>query len=551
MKRMVSVLLTGTVCGLVLFFNCTQSPVAGGTSTSENGRVTGKVVAATGGAAGNVQVSLLPAAYDPVVDTANLAVDTTDANGTYSFTGVAPGDYSVEGVHLVNRTRLLVDSFRVADDTVALTDATLHIPGAIQVTLPERQSDVSGHVYIPGTFISASFSSDDTGVELDSVPAGVIPVVAYAEDDAGNPKVLRYGVDVRSETVTPVRQTAWNYSERLRLNTTSTGAGISEAVYRFPVLIRLTERNFNFGQAGNGGNDLLFTTADDSPLPFEIERWDPDSGLAEVWVRLDSILGNDTGTLFMYWGNSGAPGLPENGVVFDTAAGFSAVWHLGEAADTLHDVTVNRYNGTRYGALTPSAGIIGVGQQFGTAASYADMGNVLNPEMSAFTISAWVKRSDTTLQTVIAKSDGGSPSVSYGWVLSFGVSGQVHFFAATGGDAWGTVGAFDIWSDVDRPVFDTTDWHFITVVIDRSDNNRCRIFIDGEDVTMGTNGDIADVGSVFNTVALRLGAEADGEVQWAGMIDECSVALTSRSADWIRLCYNNQKTENLLVEFDR
>jgi hypothetical protein len=551
MKRMVSVLLTGTICGLVLFFNCTQSPVAGGTSTSENGRVTGKVVAATGGAAGNVQVSLLPAAYDPVADTANLAVDTTDANGTYSFIGVAPGDYSVEGVHLVNRTRLLVDSFRVADDTVALTDVTLHIPGAIQVTLPERQSDVSGHVYIPGTSISASFSSGDTGVELDSVPAGVIPVVAYAEDDAGNPKVLRYGVDVRPETVTSVRQTAWNYSERLRLNTTSTGAGISEAVYRFPVLIRLTERNFNFGQAGNGGNDLLFTTADDSPLPFEIERWDPDSGLAEVWVRLDSIPGNDTGTLFMYWGNSGAPGLPENGVVFDTAAGFSAVWHLGEAADTLHDVTVNRYNGTRYGALTSSAGIIGVGQQFGTAASYADMGNVLNPEMSAFTISAWVKRSDTTLQTVIAKSDGGSPSVSYGWVLSFGVSGQVHFFAATGGDAWGTVGAFDIWSDVDRPVFDTTDWHFITVVIDRSDNNRCRIFIDGEDVTMGTNGDIADVGSVFNTVALRLGAEADGEVQWTGMIDECSVALTSRSADWIRLCYNNQKTENLLVEFDR
>jgi hypothetical protein len=551
MKKMLSAVVTGTLCGLVFFLNCMQSPVAGGTSTSENGRVVGKVVGETGGAAGNVQVSLLPAAYDPVADTANLAVDTTDANGTYSFAGVAPGDYSIEGVHLVTRTRMLIDSFRVADDTIALTDDTLHIPGTIEVALPERQADVSGHIYIPGTSVSASFSSGDTVVKLDSVPAGVIPVIAYAEDAADSPKMLRYGVDVRSEAVTPVRQSAWHYSKRLRLNTASTGAGSSETVYRFPVLIRLTERNFNFGQAGNDGKDLLFTTADDSPLPFEIERWDPDSSLAEVWVRLDSIPGNDTGTLYMYWGNPEASERPEKGVVFDTAAGFAAVWHLGEVADTLHDVTVNRFNGTRYGALTSSEGIIGIGQRFGSAASYADMGNVLNPEMSAFTISAWVKRSDTTLQTVIAKSDGGSPSVSYGWVLSFGVSGQVHFFAATGGDAWGTVGAFDIWSDVDRPVFDTTDWHFIAVVIDRNDNSRCRVFIDGEDVTMGTNGDIADVGSVFTTVALRLGAEADGEVQWTGMLDECSVALTTRSADWIRLCYNNQKTENLLVEFDR
>ncbi len=551
MKRMLSVVVAGTVCGLVFFLTCTQSPVAGGTSTSENGRVIGKVVGETGGAAANVQVLLLPAAYDPVDDTANIAVDTTDVNGTYSFAGVAPGDYSIEGVHLVNRTRMLADSFPVADDTVDLADDTLHIPGTIEVALPERQTDVSGHIYIPGTSVSASFSSDDTVVELDSVPAGVIPVVAYAEDAADSPKMLRYSVDVRSEAITTVRQTAWRYSKRLRLNTASTGAGTSETVYLFPVLIRLTERNFNFGQAGNDGNDLLFTTADDSLLPFEIERWNPDSGLAEVWVRLDSIPGNDTGILYMYWGNPGAPELPENGVVFDTAAGFAAVWHLGEVADTLRDVTVNRYNGTRYGALTSSAGIIGVGQQFGTAASYADMGNVLNPEMSDFTISAWVKRSDTTLQTVIAKSDGGSPSASYGWVLSFGVSGQVHFFTATGGDAWGTVGAFDIWSDVDRPVFDTTDWHFIAVVIDRNDNSRCRVFIDGEDVTMGTNGDIADVGSVFTTVALRLGTEADGEVQWTGMIDECSVALATRSADWIRLCYRNQKTENLLVELDR
>jgi hypothetical protein len=48
---------------------------------------------------------------------------------------------------------------------------------------------------------------------------------------------------------------------------------------------------------------------------------------------------------------------------------------------------------------------------------------------------------------------------------------------------------------------------------------------------------------------MRIGAEADGDYQFKGSIDECVISHTVRSADWIRLCFINQGTDDRLVEF--
>ena len=98
---------------------------------------------------------------------------------------------------------------------------------------------------------------------------------------------------------------------------------------------------------------------------------------------------------------------------------------------------------------------------------------------------------------------------------------------------------------------DLTVWHYVVAVIDRSDNTRCRTYIDGVDVTGGSNGDITQVGELVTTVPLRIGAEADNECQWTGSIDECVISGTARSDAWIRMCYLNQGPDDRLVEFIR
>jgi hypothetical protein len=249
----------------------------------------------------------------------------------------------------------------------------------------------------------------------------------------------------------------------------------------------------------------------------------------------------------MYWGNPAAA-LPEHARVFDTADGFLGVWHLSDESDTAHDESGNRYHGLRRGGLKRSSGSIGYGQAFDTGLAYCEMGNVPNPGMNGFTASAWVKRSRTGLQTIFAKSTGGTPHPDYGWTMSFGADNQLQCFIATGEAGWSESGAFVFFSG-NGAVVDTTAWHFVVATVDRGNAGNCRTYIDGLDVTEACKGDFGSVGIVSNSLPLRIGAEADGDYEWTGSMDECVISRAVRPAAWIRLCYINQGSHDKLVRF--
>jgi hypothetical protein len=87
------------------------------------------------------------------------------------------------------------------------------------------------------------------------------------------------------------------------------------------------------------------------------------------------------------------------------------------------------------------------------------------------------------------------------------------------------------------------------VCIDRSGDDRSRLYIDGEDVSILPTARMAPIGNVVNTMPLRLGADANGGNPWTGCLDECELAFRVRSAGWARLRYMNQKTDDRLVVF--
>ena len=99
----------------------------------------------------------------------------------------------------------------------------------------------------------------------------------------------------------------WQYSTKVSINTTSGGANVTGDVPNFPALVRLTSTNFTFAQANANGSDIRFSKADGTHLPYEIERWDGTGQLAEIWVLVDNILGNNNQQfIIMYWGKASA-----------------------------------------------------------------------------------------------------------------------------------------------------------------------------------------------------------------------------------------------------
>jgi hypothetical protein len=249
----------------------------------------------------------------------------------------------------------------------------------------------------------------------------------------------------------------------------------------------------------------------------------------------------------MYWGNVDAQQQSNSAAVFDTAAGFAGVWHLGEGSGTLGDATINRFNGSRNGNQKQVPGEIGYGQGYDGSEDYSEMRDVCNPGASGFTVCAWIKLSTTKqYQAIVSKSLGDSPSSSYGWLVEIGSDGALAFFAATDTGTWGGAQTFVLASRVF--ITDTVAWHHIAVVIDRAGNSYCKLYIDGSMITSFSDvGDIANVGEVVNSVPLRLGSDAKGGCPLNGSLDECSVAFTVRSPDWVKLCYMNQKKDDKLV----
>jgi hypothetical protein len=336
---------------------------------------------------------------------------------------------------------------------------------------------------------------------------------------------------------------------RFLLNTTASGAGVSGTLTGFPVVVRLNETNFDFASAESKGQDIRFRKPDGTRLPYEIERWNSAGRMAEIWVRLDTVFGDDSSHYFeLYHAPWPATDSSNSVAVFDTAQGFRGVWHLSETSGTIADATALGNAGTRQGDQFQGEGVIGMAQSFDGNGDYIGMGNVLNPGTANFTVSAWVKLDfiDQT-QTIIGKSNGGDPSYNYGWLFTLDNSNHFHLFMANGGITWGGMGfgAFDMYTNSINVA--PSRWYNVAAVINRLTGASSKMYVDGVESTIAARGSLNNMTSISNALPLRIGAEADEERGFNGTIDEVTVSYTVRSADWIKLCYMNQKTQDALL----
>jgi hypothetical protein len=516
------------------------APLAGGgVSETTNGFALGIIFNQDGSPAANSRVMLVPQHHDPVIDSAIplSMTDTTDAQGRYQLKSRIDGLYNIQGINDQSGDRLLISAISIRKNDTTITGGTFHKPGAIKIILPDYFDRHYGYLYLQGTTFPARIEKDYA--IIDSVPAGTIPSLNY-----GNTAYPQHNRTIKTHIAVSSRDTtviadyaAWQFSKRLQLNTTVSGADVSGDVFNIPVLVRLTAGNFAFGQAKESGEDLRFAKADSAPLPYEIERWDPVTELAEAWVTIDTVHGNDsTQSIIMFWGNTQAQAGSNGMMVFDTAHSAAGVWHLNK---TCNDATFNSRHGSPSGT-TDTVGVIGYCQRFnGTA--FVKIPGLLGTQ-PMLTLSAWV-----LLDTV---------RLTGAEVVSIGDAALIRM-----DDSWngkGTLGSYCVnpAGGVDSThcfaksglFLKKTGWRHVSYSIDPVKGIE-RFYIDGS-LCSSTE---SVVPIVYNEIGsdTYLGRHGNGKMDFnfSGCIDEVRVCRTVRSADWIKLSYMNQRPDDRLVVF--
>jgi concanavalin A-like lectin/glucanase superfamily protein/uncharacterized protein DUF2341 len=327
---------------------------------------------------------------------------------------------------------------------------------------------------------------------------------------------------------------AWGRSGDLILDTSPAGADVQGAVADFPILVRLNAANFAFAEARGQGQDIRFSDPDGSPLAYQIERWDSTKALAEIWVRIGSIAGATAGQAYrMHWGNPGAADSSNGPAVF---AGQLAVWHLGGTGSAVRPNSASatdkpaqpfNYDGDR-----SREGIIGKADELDGVDDYLDIGDGYQDPASGFSFSVWAY--PKSAGNFARFFDIGNGQNTDNLVLTREGSSDILRFDNFNSGALSSV-------RVDAAI-SPDQWQLFAVNISGS---AVRIFKNGGLVAQGTlSNAMANVQRTSNFLGR---SNLSGFPTFQGLLDESAYSRTSRSDDWYKLCYRNQKADQKLV----
>jgi hypothetical protein len=537
---------------IVLFHCSVQTNTDAGSSVAGNARVVGSLSYNNGDPAINAHVTIIPANYNPLKDSA-LPLSrtvTTDLMGRYSFELSELGNYNVFASDS-GKKNVLIKDISFFGKPLEIPSHPLRIPGVIKVMLPQNVDLSTGYVYLPGTTISADVGSENNGyVIISGVPVDSSLSLSIVLNEKQN---IIKSIDVLSEDTTIITNTLWSHKRRLIINTTASGANVKGNLFNFPLKIRLENWNFAFNEVKQGGDDIRFSSSKGALLPYEIEHWDVSSKYAEIWVKVDTIFGNNSSQyILMYWGNSEATGLSNGTTVFDTSNGFQGVWHLSEAdPDSAYDATFNHYNGfphfdesgfTRSGQIETGRFFNGTGCIIIPNSIDSKLNSV---QTQAYTVSAWVL-SEIQMNTYQVITGGDRFSLN------------LNPFYKTMDSRWGFVSRIDSSGLFLKSVIDNNssrfgEWNYIVGV---NNGNEKQLYINGKRVL--SPADTANIFPItenyFHNFAIGGVVSLDPTIYqdmycFNGYIDEVRVSNVARGEDWIKLDYLNQQISKSLVIF--
>ena len=331
------------------------------------------------------------------------------------------------------------------------------------------------------------------------------------------------GAKVKPSDKAPLRD--WKHSGTLILLTTADGANLpaSAVVTDFPVLVRLHRDWFDFAQARPDGADVRFTTAEGERLAYQIEEWDAKAGTASIWVRVPRIMGNSRQSLRMVWGNADAKSESDGRAVFNVSNGYLGVWHLGDAVRDDAGSLPTKQLGT-----TPAQGVIATARHFDGKARIecGDAIATLPAGDAPHTTEVWF-RPEVANTTLIG---WGNDKPQGKVVMQFRGPPQIRM------DCW-----FSGANVESKGLIPLNEWTHVAHVCKPGDS---RLYVNGVLAGVSTRKDSPL--KIASPSGLWIG-NWRGQSSFRGDLDEVRVSQVARSAEWMRLQYENQKPLQTLV----
>jgi biopolymer transport protein ExbB len=323
----------------------------------------------------------------------------------------------------------------------------------------------------------------------------------------------------------------WSFRKEITFDLSPAGADVAGSPAEVPVLIRLSLGNFEyFADAKPDGSDFRFIAADDkTPLKHHVEKFDPQSQMALVWVRLPRLTaGATTDKVFLYYGNPEATDAADPAGSYDTPQ--ALVYHFGPAAGQPQDATGYKSEPSALaGEITP-ASLIGAGVKLGGAQviSIPATGAIRLVLDKGLSISAWVRIEAPQSQALVFQlSDQGKE-------LALGIDGTkpfLRFVAASGAAPVPVTAAADLVPG---------QWHHLAL---RAAEGRIAVFLDGVDVG-NAPASLVEIGGV-----LTVGGSVAQSNYLAGDLDELQVSAPARGSDWLRAAARSQGVVAPLVVY--
>jgi hypothetical protein len=325
---------------------------------------------------------------------------------------------------------------------------------------------------------------------------------------------------------------AWSYKKNIIIN----HLNISSNLGNFPLLINLSNSNFDFSHAKTNGGDIRFINYEDNSTEFyyEIDYWNSSSMNAYIWVNITNISNTTDSKLWMYYGNPSASDNQTPINVWDT--NFRMVHHFSEVSGTHYDSTSNNNDGAPYNSVVQNViGIIGSADEFNGTNNYVMVPDSSSLDLSSvFTLEGWIKPSSA--QSGVGKQPFNKPD-SYVYSYDHGnpsYRGTVAIKTSTGS-----------WPSPGGPVtVSQNQWYHVVGVYN---GTNLITYIDGVQKAIST--DIGAVTLSVNSYNFFIGCgltpPSTPSSFFGGVVDEVRVSAIARSSSWVNASY--QAIKNTLL----
>ncbi len=467
-----------------------------------------------GGLIDDARIYNRPLSPDEVANLYRLTTPTgvdTGLKGYWSFNG-----QDMNGTTAYDRSG--------SGNTGTLTNGPITMPGKTGQALDLDGSDdyvtvadnsaldvgTSADLTLTGWFYRDSFATDDTLIaKRNGIATGDTGYILYI-DDATDQLIFEVsdGTDEYSLTSVATFTTAgWNHFAVVWDQDSASGSEL----YINGVANTATDSGA-IGNLDDLSNTLAFRSGAESDAgnPF-------DGKLDEIRVYNRTLSASEIQSLYQQGGgtkvNSAMSNAQGTGRLDSGLVGY---WQLDDGSGTsATDSSTNGNTGTLTNGPTWTTGQVSSAIDFDGSddfVSVADTNTLDFAESTNFTLAGWFNRDTfTTDDTITAKSNG-QTAADTGYNAYIDDSTDKLTFVANDGT--------DQYKLESTSTFTATGWHHYALVWDESGASQTKMYIDGVAESVTATGTFANVNSLANAVAFRVGAESDAGNPFDGKLDE-------------------------------